>query len=63
MVLAGDDEAAVLDVALSAPLLSITRTTCAADGEPFEHSHDLFRADRTAITVHTRHDLNSSTSP
>jgi GntR family transcriptional regulator len=63
VVLAGPDEAAVLDVAISAPLLSITRTTCAADGEPFEHSHDLFRADRTTITVHTRHDLRLRTRP
>jgi GntR family transcriptional regulator len=53
VVPADPDEAAVLDVAVSAPLLSITRTTCAADGEPFEYSHDLFRADRTAITVRT----------
>jgi GntR family transcriptional regulator len=53
VVLAGRDEAAVLDVAVAAPLLSITRTTCAADGEPFEHSHDLFRGDRTTITVRT----------
>jgi GntR family transcriptional regulator len=53
VVHAGRDEAAVLDVAVAAPLLSITRTTCAADGEPFEYSHDLFRADRTTITVRT----------
>lgn len=55
VVTAGRDEASILDVAVSAPLLSITRTTCGADGEPFEHSHDLFRADRTTITVHTPH--------
>lgn len=53
VVLASRDEAAILDVAVFAPLLSITRTTCAAGGEPFEHSHDLFRADRTTITVRT----------
>jgi GntR family transcriptional regulator len=35
------------------PLLSITRVTRGADGTPFEHSHDLFRADRTRIVVHT----------
>jgi GntR family transcriptional regulator len=63
VILAGHDEAAVLAVAVSAPLLSITRTTCTADGEPFEHSLDLFRADRTAITVHTRHDLTVRTRP
>jgi GntR family transcriptional regulator len=53
VVPASRDEAAVLDVAAGAPLLSITRTTCAADGAPFEHSHDLFRADRTTITIRT----------
>jgi GntR family transcriptional regulator len=53
VVAASRDEAAVLDVPEAAPLLSITRTTCAAGGEPFEHSHDLFRADRTTITVHS----------
>jgi len=53
VVEAGHDEAALLDVAVSAPLLSIIRTTSAADSEPFEHSHDLFRADRTTITVRT----------
>jgi GntR family transcriptional regulator len=55
VVTADRDEASILDVPVSAPLLSITRTTCAADGAPFEHSHDLFRADRTTITVHTPH--------
>jgi GntR family transcriptional regulator len=58
VVLAGSDEAAILDVAASAPLLSITRTTCVAGGEPFEHSHDLFRADRTTITVRTPHTVS-----
>ena len=29
------------------------RTTCDTDGVPFEYSHDLFRADRTTITVRT----------
>ena len=53
VVQASRDQAAILDVAVSAPLLSITRTTCAADGEPFEYSHDLFRGDRTTITVRT----------
>jgi len=51
VVAASRDEAAVLDVATAAPLLSIIRTTYATGGEPFEHSHDLFRADRTTITV------------
>jgi GntR family transcriptional regulator len=58
VVPASRDEAAVLDVGVAAPLLSITRTTSAAGGEPFEHSHDLFRADRTTITVHTPHTVS-----
>jgi GntR family transcriptional regulator len=61
VVLAARDEAAVLDVAVAAPLLSITRTTCAAGGEPFEHSHDLFRADRTTITARTHHTVTVRT--
>jgi GntR family transcriptional regulator len=47
------DEASILDTEPGAPLLSIRRTTCDADGVPFEYSHDLFRADRTTITVRT----------
>jgi GntR family transcriptional regulator len=53
VVAATDDEASILDVAVQAPLLSITRTTRDAHGMAFEHSHDLFRADRTTITVRT----------
>jgi GntR family transcriptional regulator len=53
VVAAGRDEAAILDVARDSPLLSITRTTRDSGGVPFEHSHDLFRADRTSITVRT----------
>lgn len=53
VVTAGEDEASILGTAPGAPLLSITRTTHDADGEPFEFSHDLFRADRTTITVRT----------
>ena len=50
---AGADEASILATETGAPLLSIRRTTCDADGIPFEYSHDLFRADRTTITVRT----------
>jgi GntR family transcriptional regulator len=50
---ASGDEASILDVRAEAPLLSITRTTRDGRGVPFEHSHDLFRADRTTITVRT----------
>jgi GntR family transcriptional regulator len=47
------DEASILATEPGAPLLSIRRTTCDSDGVPFEYSHDLFRADRTTITVRT----------
>jgi GntR family transcriptional regulator len=50
---AADDEALVLGCPAGAPLLSITRTTTDQDGRPIEFSHDLFRADRTLITVRT----------
>ena len=50
---AGQDEASILDAEPGAPLLSITRTTKDAEGVVFEYSHDLFRADRTMITVRT----------
>jgi GntR family transcriptional regulator len=50
---AGPDEASILGAEPGAPLLSITRTTKDADGAVFEYSHDLFRADRTMITVRT----------
>lgn len=53
VVAAGEDEASILGLDPGAALLSITRTTQDADGRPFEHSHDLFRADRTTITVRT----------
>lgn len=53
VVSAGEDEASILGVERGAALLSITRTTRDADGGHFEFSHDLFRADRTAITVRT----------
>lgn len=51
---AADEEAAILGVAPLAPLLAITRITMDAAGRPIEFSHDLFRADRTTVTVHTR---------
>lgn len=50
---ASTDEASILATEPGAPLLSIRRTTCDTDGVPFEYSHDLFRADRTRITVRT----------
>jgi GntR family transcriptional regulator len=51
VVHATDREASLLDVAPEAALLSVTRTTVDAEGAPFEFSCDLFRADRTRITV------------
>jgi len=51
---ASHDEAAVLGTATGSALLSITRTTRDDGGVPIEFSHDLFRADRTVITVRTR---------
>ena len=53
VVAATADEGAILGIPPGAPLLSIVRTTVDALGVPIEHSHDLFRADRTRITVHT----------
>jgi len=53
VVPAGEDEAAILGVEPGAALLSITRTTKDVTGVLFEYSHDLFRADRTTITVRT----------
>jgi len=53
VVSAGEDEGSILAVDPGAALLSITRTTQDGDGRVFEFSHDLFRADRTTITVRT----------
>lgn len=50
---ASADEASILATEPDAPLLSIRRTTRDTDGVVFEYSHDLFRADRTTITVRT----------
>ena len=50
---AGAVEASILGVESGSTLLSITRTTKDAHGVVFEYSHDLFRADRTVITVRT----------
>lgn len=50
---ASEDEALILATEKGAPLLSIRRTTRDSTGKVFEYSHDLFRADRTMITVRT----------
>jgi GntR family transcriptional regulator len=62
-VLAADDEqAAILEVEPGAPLLAITRTAWDATGGAIEHSLDLFRADRTLVTVRTRDGATASGS-
>lgn len=50
---AGGDEARILGIDVGAPLLSVTRTTVDTRGRKIEYSHDLFRGDRTRITVRT----------
>ena len=47
-------EARVLDVRAGAPLMAIARTAWGSDGRAFEHSYDLFRADRVRIVVRVR---------
>lgn len=48
------DEAQILGVEVGSPLLSVTRTTMDLAGRKIEYSHDLFRGDRTRITVRTK---------
>lgn len=51
IVAAGRTQAALLGVAVGAPLMAIARTALDAGGVPFECSRDLFRADRVRIVV------------
>ncbi|TWP32694.1 GntR family transcriptional regulator [Leekyejoonella antrihumi] len=51
VVSATENEASMLGVAPDSALLSITRTTVDSEGLAFEFSRDLFRADRTRISV------------
>jgi len=51
VVAAGESEASILDIEPGSPLLLVNRTTVDAEGRPFEYSRDLFRADRTRISV------------
>lgn len=53
-------DARVLEVRPGAPLVGIVRTAWTADGRPFEHSRDLFRADRVRIVVRVRARTGSS---
>jgi GntR family transcriptional regulator len=55
-VIATAHQAELLHVPVDTPLLLLTRTTYAADGTPVEHSLDLFRPDRTRITLRTQAD-------
>ncbi len=57
LVSATPDEAAILNVEIGAPLLSVTRTTMDVHGRKIEYSHDLFRGDRTRISVRTKGQL------
>ena len=54
VVAAGAEEARLLGLRRGAPLLAIARTAWDAAGQPFERSHDLFRADRARIVVRAR---------
>lgn len=56
------DEARILNVEIGSPLLSVTRTTMDVNGRRIEYSHDLFRGDRTRITVRTKGELPSAES-
>jgi GntR family transcriptional regulator len=47
-------DARALEIRPGAPLISIVRTAWTADGRPFEHSRDLFRADRVRILARVR---------
>lgn len=60
---ASADEASILATEEGAPLLSIRRTTRDTDGVVFEYSHDLFRADRTTITVRTPATVSDDREP
>ena len=51
---AAADEAALLGIAVGAPLLAITRISSSATDRPFEYSYDLFRSDRTCVTFRTK---------
>lgn len=54
VVSATASDARTLEVRPGAPLVSILRTAWAVGGQPFEHSRDLFRADRVRMIVRVR---------
>ncbi len=49
------DEAKLLNIAESSPLLLIQRTTIGADGKPVEHLRAVYRGDRFEYYVHLEH--------
>lgn len=61
VVLASPQEASILDIATGQPLIAVHRTTSDAQGRIFEHSTDLFRADRTVMVVRTKGTPESET--
>jgi GntR family transcriptional regulator len=62
VVAASPDEASILAIEPGAPLLAVARTTRTATGLAFEYSHDLFRADRTRISVKVKGSPASETA-
>jgi GntR family transcriptional regulator len=52
-VIAGDDEARLLETAPGSPLMLVTRTAYTESGKPVEHAYDRYRADRTRIALQT----------
>lgn len=52
-VTADPDDAAALDVPTGTPLMSVERTSRAADGTPVELAHHRYRADRVRLVVRT----------
>jgi GntR family transcriptional regulator len=60
LVNATSDESRILEVPLGSPLFLVTRTTMDDKGRMIEYSHDLFRSDRTRITVRTKEGVSLS---
>lgn len=54
VVAATDEEAGILAIGTGDPLLAITRTAYDVNGQPFEFSQDLFRADMTRLVVRSQ---------
>ncbi|CAM5738333.1 GntR family transcriptional regulator [Mycolicibacterium aubagnense] len=51
VVSANPREAAWLEIPTRTPLLAMTRVASDANGQPFEYSEDLFRADRVRLVA------------